>query len=76
MREKVLEILREEFHNYDGDITEETDFLKDLEADSVDIVGFVMSLEEEFGLEFEDEDILNIRTVGDVIKALTERLNA
>lgn len=76
MRDKVLKILREEFHNYKGEITEDTDFLKDLEADSVDIVGFIMSMEEEFGLEFEDEDILGIRTVGDVLKALSEKLDA
>ncbi len=74
MREKVFKILREEFSSYKGEFSENTDFLDDLKADSVDIVGFVMSLEEAFDMEFTDEDIEGVRTVGDVLNALSKKL--
>lgn len=76
MKEKVIEIMKENFPNYQGEFTEGLDFINDLKADSVDIVGFVMALEDEFNLEFEDDDIINIKTLGDAIKALSEKLNA
>lgn len=75
MREKVIELLKENFPNYKGEFSDDLDFFEDLKADSVDIVGFVMSLEDEFDLEFEDEDILGIKTLGDALKALSSKLD-
>ena len=40
----------------------------DFEADSLDIVDMVMTLEDEFGIEVPDDAIENLRTVGDVVK--------
>jgi acyl carrier protein len=48
----------------------------DLNADSLDLVELVMSLEEEFGTEISDEDAENIRTVQDAVDYIDERLNA
>ena len=47
------------------DINMETSFRDDLNADSLDLVELVMALEDEFGLEVDDDDVELIRTVGD-----------
>ncbi len=51
-------------------------FVQDLGADSLDVVELVMAFEEEFGIEIPDEDAEKIRTVGDVIKYLKERVQS
>ncbi len=48
----------------------------DLGADSLDIVDLVMSLEEEFDTEIPDEEIENIKTVGDIVKYIENNTNA
>ncbi len=55
-------------------ITPEARFIEDLGADSLDIVELVMGLEDEFGLEISDEEAENIRTVGDAIKFIQEKV--
>ena len=49
-------------------------FLDDLGADSLDIVEFIMALEEEFGLEIPDEDVEKIVTVKDVVEYISENI--
>lgn len=66
--DRIIEIIKEEFDSYDGEVTEDTDILEDLNADSVDIVSLIMALEDEFDMEFDDDDINEIRTVGDIIR--------
>ncbi|MCS6957797.1 MAG: acyl carrier protein [Aquificaceae bacterium] len=51
-------------------------FVEDLGADSLDVVELVMAFEEEFGIEIPDEDAEKIRTVGDVIDYLKEKVKA
>ncbi|HAN43775.1 MAG TPA: acyl carrier protein, partial [Ruminococcaceae bacterium] len=46
----------------------------DLGADSLDIVDLVMSLEEEFDTEIPDEEIENIKTVGDMVKYIEDNV--
>jgi acyl carrier protein len=48
--------------------------LDDLGADSLDVVELVMALEERFGLEIPDADVVSLRTIGDVEAYLTKRL--
>lgn len=64
---KVKALISEQLGVDEADIAKETTF-EDLDADSLDIVELVMSLEEEFNLEISDEDVENIRTVGDVVQ--------
>ena len=45
----------------------------DLGADSLDVVDLVMSLEEEFNIEIPDEEVENIKTVGDIVKFIEEK---
>ena len=53
-------------------VTTEAEFIQDLNADSLDMVELVMSLEEEFGIEISDEEVENIRTVGDAVDYINE----
>ena len=51
----------------------EASLLDDLGADSLDVVELVMALEEEFGIEVPDDDVENIRTIGDIVAYLGKR---
>lgn len=70
--EKVSEILAEQLDAEAGSITADTKLVEDLGADSLDVVDLVMTLEDEFDMEIPDEDIENVRTVGDIVKYLEE----
>jgi acyl carrier protein len=54
----------------------ETRLEEDLEADSLDLVELAMSLEEELSLEIPDEELEGIRTVGDAVDFVAERVAA
>lgn len=49
-------------------ITENSDFINELNADSLDIVQMLITLENEFNIEFADDEIKVIKTVGDVVR--------
>lgn len=54
----------------DTEITLETSFVDDLDADSISLVELIMGLEDEYGIEIEDEDAEKIKTVKDAIDYL------
>jgi acyl carrier protein len=64
---KIKALIVEQLGVDEGDVKKETTF-EDLDADSLDIVELVMALEEEFNLEISDEEVENIKTVGDVVR--------
>ena len=66
--EKVKAILAEQFDVEEDKITADTDLQEDLGADSLDVVDLVMSIEESFDIEIPDEEVENIKTVGDIVK--------
>ena len=51
-----------------------TELIEQLKADSLDIVELAMELQDEFDVEFADEDYARIRTVGDAIRIIREQL--
>ncbi|WP_409227449.1 acyl carrier protein [Gudongella sp. SC589] len=63
--QKIINIITTQFNVPEKDINMETSFRDDLNADSLDLVELVMALEDEFGLEVEDDDVELIKTVGD-----------
>ncbi len=58
----------------EAEIVPEAHFIDDLNADSLDLVELIMSIEEKFNLKIEDEDAEKIQTVGDAIAYLEEHL--
>ena len=59
-----------------GKLTRESSLLEDLGADSLDVVELIMALEEEFGLKVPDDDVENIRSLGDMVEYLAARVEA
>ena len=72
--EKVKEILCEQLDVEEDKVTVEASIVDDLGADSLDVVDLVMSLEEEFDIEIPDEDVENMKTVGDMVKYIEGKL--
>lgn len=65
--EKVTKILSEQFSVDESSITANTNIAEDLGADSLDVVDILMSIEDEFEIEVPDEEVDNIRTVGELV---------
>lgn len=55
-------------------VTMEASFADDLDADSLDLVELVMALEEEFGVNVEEEELEDITTIGGAYKLITGKL--
>ena len=73
--EKVRELLVDQLDVEEDAVTMEANIQSDLGADSLYIVDLVMSLEEEFDCEIPDEEIENIKTVGDIVKYIEDHAN-
>ena len=65
--ERVRTMLAEQLEIDEDRITMDSNIMEDFDADSLDVVDMVMSLEDEFGIEVPDDAIENLRTVGDVV---------
>ena len=70
--ERIRELVAEQLDIDEDKITMDSDILEDFEADSLDVVDMVMTLEDEFGVEVPDEQIENFHTVGDVVRYVEE----
>ena len=72
--EKVKEILCDQLDVEEEKVTMEANIMEDLEADSLDVVDLVMSLEEEFDIEIPDVEVENIKEVGDIVKYIESHI--
>lgn len=72
MFEKIQSLIAEQLYLDKEQITEDSKFVDDLGADSLDIVQMLISMEKEFGVSFDDDEITEIKTVKDAI-ALIEK---
>ena len=68
--EKVKKIIAEELNIDAAKITMESTLVEDLEADSLDAVEIIVRIEDEFGLQVDDEAAESVRTVGDLVKCI------
>ena len=68
--EKVKRIFVEQLDANENDITMDSVITDDLGADSLDLVDLLMSVEDEFDVEVPDDDVLKIKTVGDLAVTL------
>ncbi len=64
--EKIKNILAEQLDADESAMTMDTNIAKDLGADSLDVVELLMTIEDEFEVEIPDEEIENIRTIGEL----------
>ena len=73
--EKIKAILADQFDVEADSITADTDLVDDLNADSLDLVDMLMSLEDEFNIgEVPDEMVEKIRTVGQLVAYIEESM--
>ena len=73
VEKKVKGIISDQLEVAVDKLLMETTF-EDIDADSLDIVELVMALEEEFDLEISDQEIENIKTVGDIVKYIESKV--
>ncbi len=72
--EKVKDLIADQLDVADKDsITEGSSITDDLGADSLDVVDLVMALEDEFSVEIPEDEVENIKTVGDIIKYIEDK---
>ena len=71
--EKVIEIIMEQLDVTKEECVPEAAFIDDLGADSLDIVELVMAMEENFGIEISDDELMKIRTIQDVIDFIKKK---
>jgi acyl carrier protein len=68
VEKRVREIVAEQLERDVNEVKNESSFIDDLGADSLDIVELVMKMEEEFSIEIPDEEAEKIKTVNDVVQ--------
>jgi len=72
--ERVAKIIVDRLGVDESKVTPEATFKDDLGADSLDVVELVMELEDEFGMQFSDEDSEKIVTVGDAVDYIKSKM--
>ena len=76
VEERVKDIIVEELGVEREKLSAEASFMEDLGADSLDTVELVMAFEKEFDIDIPDEEAEKLRTVGDALKYLHEKLGS
>ncbi len=76
LADKVKEIIAKELGVEREKLTDDASFMEDLGADSLDTVELVMEFEKEFNIDIPDEDAEKLRTVGDAMSYLRQKVPA
>lgn len=72
---KIQKLIEEHFSVSADKVTKETVFTEDLNADSIDLVEFVLELEDAFDSEIPDEDAEKLKTIGDAVSYIMDHQN-
>lgn len=72
--DKIKDMLEKQLGIDKSKITEDSDIIKDIGADSLDIVEFLMDAENVWGITIEEEDVKDLHTIGDVVKYIESRI--
>ncbi len=70
--DRLKKLIVEQLGVDEEEVTPTASFVEDLNADSLDLVELIMSLEEEFGMEISDEDAEKIQKVSDAVEYIEE----
>jgi acyl carrier protein len=70
----LRKLLMEKFNLETGDVKMQSTFVDDFGADSLDLVDFVMAIEDEFGIRMDEDDTDNIKCVEDAVNYIYEAL--
>lgn len=71
---RVKKVTVEELGVKEEEVTEASSFTEDLGADSLDVVELVMAFEDEFGIDIPDEEVNEIKTVGNAVEYISKKL--
>ncbi len=71
--EKVVKVVSNQLQVESSKIKAESNFIKDLKADSLDIVDMIITFEEQFGIEIDDNAVTDIKTVGDIVSYIESK---
>jgi acyl carrier protein len=74
LQDRVCAVLAQNLAVPKDEVTPESRFKEDLDADSLDLVEAVLALEEEFGLSIPEEEMENVKTVGQAIDLVAQKL--
>lgn len=72
MRDIILKLIADEFNMEVSDLREDMSFQDDLNADSIELVELIMSIEDELDVQVDDEKIEELKTIGDVLEYVEE----
>ena len=72
--ENVKKMIAKQLKADEATITMDTRLVEDLKADSANVMVMIMDLEDNYGIVIEDDQIMNLKTVGDVVGYISDRL--
>jgi acyl carrier protein len=71
--DKIKDLLSSQLGISKDKVTMDSDIVKDLGADSLDVVEMLMTLEEEYSITVSEDDAMNIKTVSDIVKLIDKK---
>lgn len=74
--DRISNLIKEQLHNEKIEVTVKTNIQEDLEIDSIALMEFIITLEDEFNLNIPDEDVEDIQTMGELVDYLSRRLKS
>lgn len=72
MRERILEIIADQVNRSVDELDPSMEFIDDLNMDSIELVELIMSVEDEFDIEIDEDRLEKVRSIGDVLDLLEE----
>ncbi len=73
MKEEIIDLINEVTEVPKSKIKDDTNLVKDLDLESLDLVELVAAFENRYGIEILDKDIKNLQTVNDIIKYIEDK---
>lgn len=74
--ETVVKVIREQRHDADFSVTPETSLRDELGVDSIELMAFVIALEDEFNIHIPDEDVDHLLNMNDLLTYLEQKVSS